>query len=136
MLELKLQQMDGREAGASETDTAAEDGDGHAVPTIFLDVPPNIGAEIAACRRNLMNMILQYETAIERLEELWATKVSTCTTCVCVCACVCVCVCVCVYVCVFVWMCVCVCGCVCVCVCVCLCVCVQCVCTVCVCEGG
>ena len=61
------------DADSADTDTNTDDA--CAARTIFLDVPPTIGADIAASRRNLMNMILHYESAIERLEDLWATKV-------------------------------------------------------------
>lgn len=45
--------------------------------TVYLDVPSTIGADIAASRRSLMNTILHYESAIEKLEELWESKRST-----------------------------------------------------------
>ncbi|KAK7105045.1 hypothetical protein V1264_019668 [Littorina saxatilis] len=76
VLELKLQHV--REGG----DSAGADSDSVntntcATRTVFLEVPPTIGSDIAESRRNLMNMILHYESAIERLEDLWATKRST-----------------------------------------------------------
>ena len=43
---------------------------------IFLDVPRTITADIHAARKDLMKCILRHESAIERLEDLWATKVS------------------------------------------------------------
>ena len=79
VLELKLQQLtDGGDTATTDADadSADTDVDACAARTLFLDVPSTIGADIAASRRNLMNMILHYESAIERLEDLWATKVS------------------------------------------------------------
>ena len=81
VLELKLQQAtDQGDAASTDADSDAK-ADTCNIRTIFLDVPPTIGADIAASRRNLMNMILHYESAIERLEDLWATKVSNTTAC-------------------------------------------------------
>ena len=77
-MELKLQQVtDGGDTATTDADSTDTDAntDACATQTVFLDVPPTIGADIAASRRNLMNMILHYESAIERLEDLWATKV-------------------------------------------------------------
>lgn len=86
MLELKLQHV--REGG----DSAGADSDSVntntcATRTVFLEVPPTIGSDIAESRRNLMNMILHYESAIERLEDLWATKVRIGSAYLCTCAC-------------------------------------------------
>ncbi|KAL8582756.1 hypothetical protein ACOMHN_061635 [Nucella lapillus] len=73
VLELKLQQMNlNSEALASEDESDC--GASNNTRTIFLEVPPNIGAEIVSSRRNLMNKILHYESALNTLEELWASK--------------------------------------------------------------
>nr|KAG5712909.1 hypothetical protein BaRGS_007506 [Batillaria attramentaria] len=75
VLDLKVQgRVDGGDSFSSDAE-GAEMG-ACAARTVYLDVPPSMGADIAASRRNLMNMILQFESAIEKLEELWETKIN------------------------------------------------------------
>lgn len=74
VLELKLQQQASSRVSDENSDSRE---DGVATRTVFLDVPPTLAADIAESRQSLMSMILHYESAIEKLEDLWTTKKST-----------------------------------------------------------
>ncbi|XP_076463993.1 tubulin epsilon and delta complex protein 1-like isoform X2 [Babylonia areolata] len=68
VLELKLQQM------YSQSTEGEEDRGAPDTRTIFLDLPPNLGLQIASSRRQLMEKILHYESVLNRLEDLWESK--------------------------------------------------------------